>query len=40
LVESLGGAYLSTDYNEIIAFAILIGVLAFKPTGLFGAKPH
>jgi branched-chain amino acid transport system permease protein len=38
LVESLGGAYLSTDYNEIIAFAILIGVLAFKPTGLFGAK--
>ena len=38
LVESLGGAYLSTDYNEIIAFAILIGLLAFKPTGLFGAK--
>lgn len=40
LVESLGGAYLSTDYNEIIAFAILIGVLAFKPTGLFGARSH
>jgi branched-chain amino acid transport system permease protein len=40
LIESLGGAYLSTDYNEIIAFAILIGVLAFKPTGLFGAKSH
>lgn len=40
LVESLGGAYLSTDYNELIAFAILIGVLAFKPTGLFGARSH
>jgi branched-chain amino acid transport system permease protein len=40
LVESLGGAYLSTDYNEIIAFAILIGVLAFKPTGLFGSRSH
>mgnify|MGYP000867545419 FL=1 len=40
LVESLGGAYLSTDYNELIAFAILIGVLAIKPTGLFGARSH
>jgi branched-chain amino acid transport system permease protein len=40
LVESLGGAYLSTDYNEIVAFAILIGVLAVKPTGLFGARAH
>ena len=40
LIESLGGAYLSTDYNELIAFAILIGVLAFKPTGLFGARSH
>jgi branched-chain amino acid transport system permease protein len=40
LVESLGGAYLSTDYNEIVAFAILIGVLALKPTGLFGARAH
>jgi len=40
LVECLGGAYVSTDWNEIIAFAILIGVLAFKPTGLFGARSH
>lgn len=40
LVESLGGAYLSTDYNEIVAFAILIGVLAVKPTGLFGTRSH
>lgn len=40
LVESLGGAYLSTDYNEIVAFAILIGVLAVKPTGLFGMRSH
>jgi branched-chain amino acid transport system permease protein len=40
LVESLTGGYLSTDYNEIIAFAILIGVLAFKPTGLFGTRSH
>lgn len=40
LVESLIGGYMSTDYNEIIAFAILIGVLAFKPTGLFGARSH
>ena len=40
LVESLGGAYVSTDFNEIIAFGILIAVLAFKPTGLFGARSH
>ncbi|MCX7981982.1 MAG: branched-chain amino acid ABC transporter permease [Syntrophales bacterium] len=40
LIESLGGAYLSTDYNEIVAFAILIGVLAVKPTGLFGTRAH
>ena len=40
LVESLSGAYLSTDYSEIIAFGILISVLAFKPTGILKSNSN
>lgn len=38
LVESLSMGYITTSYSEAIAFAILILVLAIRPTGLFGAK--
>jgi branched-chain amino acid transport system permease protein len=36
LIESLGGAYISTAYTSAIAFFILIVTLMFKPAGLFG----
>jgi branched-chain amino acid transport system permease protein len=36
LIESLGGAYISTSYTSAIAFFILIATLMFKPDGLFG----
>ena len=29
---------LSTDYKVAVSFVILIIVLLFKPTGIFGAK--
>jgi len=36
LVEALWSAYLSTEYKDVAAFAILILVLVFRPTGLLG----
>ncbi len=33
--ESFGGAYISTSYQDVIAFAVLAFILAVKPTGLF-----
>ena len=36
VAESLGGAYLSSDYKNAFAFIILIAVLVIRPQGLFG----
>lgn len=36
LVESFGAGYLSAEYKDVFAFAILILVLIFKPSGLLG----
>jgi branched-chain amino acid transport system permease protein len=38
IVESLGVAYLASDYKHVFGFIILILVLFFRPTGLFGQK--
>lgn len=35
LAESFGGTYISSDYNDVIAFALLVVILAIRPTGLF-----
>jgi branched-chain amino acid transport system permease protein len=33
--EAFGGFYLSTDYKDIIAFALLVVILSVRPQGLF-----
>lgn len=38
LVESLGAAYISADYKDVFAFAVLVLVLAVRPQGLFGKE--
>ncbi len=38
LVESLGAAYISSEYKDGFAFLILILVLIFRPSGLLGEK--
>src|SRR5574337_1008911 len=37
LIESLGAGYISSEYKDVFAFAILILVLIFRPTGLLGS---
>jgi branched-chain amino acid transport system permease protein len=39
-METLGAAYVSTQYKDAVAFALLIVVLLFKPAGLFGRKTY
>jgi branched-chain amino acid transport system permease protein len=36
VVETLVSAYLSSTYRDAIAFVILIAILLYRPTGLFG----
>jgi len=36
IAESLGGAYISSDYKNVFSFIILISVLLIRPRGLFG----
>lgn len=36
IVESFGATYISGDYKDVIAFALLVIILTVKPTGLFG----
>jgi branched-chain amino acid transport system permease protein len=38
LLEMFGGAYLSAAWKDVFVFLILILVLIFRPTGLFGEK--
>jgi branched-chain amino acid transport system permease protein len=36
VVETLVSAYLSSTYRDAIAFVVLIAILIYRPTGLFG----
>lgn len=36
ITEALTSGYLSTEYKDVIAFALLIAVLLIKPTGILG----
>jgi branched-chain amino acid transport system permease protein len=39
LAESLGGTYVSADYQDVVAFLVLVLVFAFRPSGLFREAP-
>ncbi len=36
LIEAMGGQFVSTAWTDVIIFSILVLVLVFKPSGLFG----
>jgi branched-chain amino acid transport system permease protein len=36
VLESLGAAYISTEYKDAFAFVILLVILLIRPAGLFG----
>lgn len=38
--ESFGAFYISTDYKDIIAFALLVAILSLRPQGLFAKGAH
>ncbi|HET91156.1 MAG TPA: branched-chain amino acid ABC transporter permease [Chloroflexi bacterium] len=38
IIETLGAGYLSPQWKDVIAYAILIIILIFRPTGLLGER--
>jgi branched-chain amino acid transport system permease protein len=38
LLEAFGAGYVSSQWTDVFVFAVLIGVLVVKPTGLFGER--
>ena len=38
LFTEISAAYITADYKEVIAFLVLLGMLAFRPFGLFGTE--
>ena len=38
VIENFSGAYISTQYQSVISFSILIIVLLIRPTGILGKK--
>jgi branched-chain amino acid transport system permease protein len=36
VVETLVSGYLSSTYRDAIAFVVMIAILLYRPTGLFG----
>jgi branched-chain amino acid transport system permease protein len=37
MIESLGAAYISSQYRDAFAFVVLILLLSFRPSGLLGS---
>jgi branched-chain amino acid transport system permease protein/neutral amino acid transport system permease protein len=38
LATEISAAYITADYKQVIAFVVLLGMLAFRPYGLFGSE--
>jgi branched-chain amino acid transport system permease protein len=38
LIEALGSVFLSPAYKDLYGFVLLLALLAFRPTGLFGER--
>ena len=38
LSTEISAAYIAADYKEVIAFLVLLGMLAFRPYGIFGSE--
>jgi branched-chain amino acid transport system permease protein len=38
ILEALAAGYISSEYKDVIAFVVLILVLLFRPTGIFGEE--
>jgi len=38
LLEGLGAGYFSSQWKNVVAFAVLIGVLLLRPHGLLGER--
>ncbi len=40
LIETFWSGYLSIAYRDVAVFAVLVGVLIFRPQGLMGGRPN
>lgn len=38
IAENIAGAYLSSSYKDVVAFAVLLFVLGFRPNGILGGR--
>jgi branched-chain amino acid transport system permease protein len=38
VIEALGSVFLSPAYKDLYGFVLLIALLVFRPTGLFGER--
>ena len=38
LSTEISAAYINPEYKEVIAFLVLLGMLTFRPYGIFGSE--